>query len=443
MATILLRAITPGPDAASPTPPDRADELIDETIVMHQTVFHLSAKIMAILTGLLVLLGLATTSHAQNFDKVIASARGKTVYFNAWGGDDKINDYITWAGDQLQTRYGITLRHVKLDDTAAAVARILAEKSAGRTDDGTVDLLWVNGENFAAMKSANLLQSDAWAQQLPNWRFTDANLLPAIEMDFAVPTDGRESPWGRAQLVFAYDSAITATPPRSARALAGYIARNPGRFTFPQPPDFVGNAFLKQLLIEITDDVAALYHPVDQADFDRVTAPLWAWLDAARPDLWRGGAVYPANYPALRALLADGEVDIAMAYNPADASAAIAAGSLPDTVRTYIHDSGTLANVHFLAIPFNASAPDAARVVADFLLSPAAQIRKANPDIWGDPSVLAPHRLSATDRAAFDALPRGVATLRESDLAKTLAEPHPSWVGRLETAWRKRYASGQ
>ena len=81
---------------------------------------------------------------------------------------------------------------------------------------------------------------------------------------------------------------------------------------------------------------------------------------SSKPNLWRSGKAYPANYPVLRQLLGDGEIDIAIAFNPADASAAIARGELPTSVRTYIHDGGTLANVHFLAIPFNATAPAAA-----------------------------------------------------------------------------------
>ena len=382
------------------------------------------------------------TAKASDFDTILTTARGQTVYFNAWGGDDKINDYIAWAGDQLRDRHGITLVHVKLTDTAAAVGRILAEKSAGRTSGGSVDLLWVNGENFAAMTQHGLLQDAPWAESLPSWRFTDATALPAIRLDFAEPTDGRESPWGRAQLVFAYDSARTDTPPRNAAALAAFIKANPGRFTYPQPPDFVGLSFLKQILLETVTDTAPLYRPVEDSDFDAITAPLWDWLDTASPDLWRGGKAYPFNYPTLRRLLGDGEVDIAIAFNPSDASAAIARGELPDSVRTYIHDGGTLANVHFLAIPMNANAPEGARVVADFMLSPEAQIRKADPQVWGDPTVLAMHRLDAADRDAFEGLPRGVATLSEADLGSTLAEPHPSWMGAIEAGWRQRYGTG-
>jgi putative thiamine transport system substrate-binding protein len=139
-------------------------------------------------------------------------------------------------------------------------------------------------------------------------------------------------------------------------------------------------------------------------------------------------------------LLGDGELAIAMAFNPAEFSNGISQGILPDSVRTYIHRSGTLANVHFVAIPFNASAAAGAQVVANFLLSPEAQIRKANPEIWGDPTVLSMPKLSAKDAAAFAALPRGMATLSPADLNRTLPEPHPSWVGVIERAWAERYS---
>ena len=164
-------------------------------------------------------LGLAITASSANADGFVQlekAAKGQTVYFNAWGGDAKINSYIKWAGDILSDRHDIKLVHVKLTDTASAVSRILAEKAAGRLDGGAIDLLWVNGENFAAMKRAGLLQDRPWVTSLPNWQYTDSNALPGILSDFAEPTDGKESPWGRAQLVFSHDSARLQTPPKSA-----------------------------------------------------------------------------------------------------------------------------------------------------------------------------------------------------------------------------------
>ena len=125
-------------------------------------------------------------------------------------------------------------------------------------------------------------------------------------------------------------------------------------------------SFLKQILLELSNGNPALYQPVSDVNFDAVTAPLWRWLDIAKPNLWRSGKAYPANYPVLRQLLGDGEIDIAIAFNPADASAAIARGELPTSVRTYIHDGGTLANVHFLAIPFQCSGASSCQASRQF-----------------------------------------------------------------------------
>jgi putative thiamine transport system substrate-binding protein len=371
-----------------------------------------------------------------DFAAALAAARGQTVYFNAWGGDPRINDYILWAAAALDDRYGITLKQVKLTDTAEAVARILAEKTAGRTDGGSVDLIWINGENFAAMKSNGLLYGP-FTQLLPNTGLLDVARNPTLLTDFTIPTDGLESPWGTAQFTFFYDSARVEAPPRSVRAVLPWALANPGRFTYPAPPDFIGTTFLKQALLELAIDPALLLRPAGAADVATVTAPLWQFLETLRPALWRQGKAFPESAAAQRQRVADSELDLYMAFNPADASSAIAQGLLPDTVRGYIPDGGSIANTHFLAIPFNANAKAAALVAADFLLSPEAQAHKQDPAVWGDPTVLALDRLAPEDRKRFTALPRGVATPEE--LGKALPEPHPSWVDALERGWAERY----
>ena len=364
-----------------------------------------------------------------------------TVVFNAWGGSPTINEYIQWASSRMEDEHGITIEHVKLSNTGDAVSRILAEKTAGRDEGGSVDLIWVNGENFASMKANGLLRDDAWAFDLPSFALTDPEALPALVSDFTTPTDGLESPWGGAQLVFGHDTADLASPPRSAAALKDWIVANPGRFTFPQPPNFTGTAFLKQVLLETTASPSALSAPADPATADAALAPLWAWLEEATPHLWRGGRAYPADSTEQLQMLGDREIAIAMLYNPSGFSNQISAGVLPDTVRSYIHQDGTLANVHFVAIPFNASAPEAAMKVANFLLSPEAQLMKADPEVWGDPTVLAMDKLDAADRAAFEALPRGIATLSPSELSPALPEPHSSWVELINQGWLERFGS--
>jgi putative thiamine transport system substrate-binding protein len=398
--------------------------------------------------GAAALILTAVQALAQNPDPkdrqaVLDAARGQTVYFNAWGGSQNINAYIEWAGDQVESRYGVKIVEVKLDDTANAVAKIVAEKAVGKDTGGTVDLIWINGENFAAMKKQDLLVG-AWAEKLPNFALADVENKPTIRTDFTIPVEGAESPWGMAKLVFFYDSARTKAEnlPQSSAALLDYAKAHPGRFTYPQVPDFTGSSFLKQVLLEQVEDRAALAKPADDATFAATTAPLFAYLDALHPLLWRQGRAFPQNYAAMKQLLADNEVDIIFAFNPSEAQNAISAGELPDTVRSFAFPAGTLGNTHFVAVPFNANAKAGAMVTANFLLSPQAQARKQDPAHWGDPTVLALAKLSPEDRARFEAIDLGPATLKPDQLGPTLDEPHPSWMERIEAEWIKRYGVG-
>ncbi|MDX6750427.1 ABC transporter substrate-binding protein [Geminicoccaceae bacterium 1502E] len=377
--------------------------------------------------------------EAGAFEAVREKARGQTVYLNAWGGSPQINDYVAWAGRQTSERFGVELVHVKLTDTGEAVSRVLAEKAAGRLDGGSVDLVWINGENFAAMKEQELLFGP-FAGRLPNAALVDTEGKPTTLVDFTLPTDGYESPWGMAQFVFFHDTARLAEPPRSIAGLLAWAEENPGRFAYPAPPDFTGTSFLKHVLRATVADPARLRSPVTPEAFDAMSGGLWDYLDALRPHLWRSGTTYPANKEALHQLLDDGAVDLSMAYNPAEGSSLIEAGRLPDTVRSFILEGGTIGNTHFLAIPFNAAHKEGAMVVADFLLSPEAQARKQDPAVWGDPTVLAVDRLAPADRARFEALELGVATLPPEALVPSLPEPDPSWVRLLEARWIERYA---
>jgi putative thiamine transport system substrate-binding protein len=216
---------------------------------------------------------------------------------------------------------------------------------------------------------------------------------------------------------------------------------HPGRFTYPAPPDFIGTTFLKQALIELAEDRSVLQSAAGEAaEFERVTAPLWRYLDALHPNLWREGEAFPASGPAQKQMLNDGALDIALSFHPPEVSALIADGQLPESARIFVLDEGTIGNTHFVAIPYNASAKAGAMVVANFLMSPEAQAKKQSSEIWGDDTVLAMDKLSAEQRQYFEDIPAGPATLSPEELGPTLLEPHPSWMTRIEEEWQARYA---
>ncbi|MEO1797349.1 MAG: ABC transporter substrate-binding protein, partial [Pseudomonadota bacterium] len=168
-------------------------------------------------------------------------------------------------------------------------------------------------------------------------------------------------------------------------------------------------------------------------------APLWAWLEETTPNMWRGGRAYPASGPRQLQLINDGEIDLAVSLSPGEATAAIANEQLPESARTFVLDKGTIGNASFVAIPYNANAKAGAMVVANFLLSPEAQLRAQTPDILGYGTVLDIEKLTEEDRAAFDNLELGLATLSPAELGTALPEPHASWMTRIEQDWRERY----
>ncbi|MBU0464917.1 MAG: ABC transporter substrate-binding protein [Proteobacteria bacterium] len=387
----------------------------------------------------LIVLSFFSQAFAQDWAEIEKQAKGQTVYFNAWGGSQTINEYIQWAARQVQKKYNIRVIHVKASDISDVVSRILVEKAADKKTNGSVDLMWINGENFKAMKENKLLYGP-FSQKLPYYQLVDIENKKTLLYDFTTPVDNMESPWGMAQLVFSYDSKQVKKHPKNMLELLAFARENPGRFTYPAIPGFHGTTFIKQVLHELIHDPEVLNQPVISSNFEKNTQPLWDFLDALHPFLWRKAKVFPTSASQMVSLLNDNEIFISFSFNPNSVSNAIKNGELPDTIRTYIHTNGTIGNAHFVGIPFNSSARQGAMVFANFLLSPEAQARKADPTIWGDPTVLDTQKLVGRDKALFDAVPKGIATLTPKELGQGLPEPHVSWVQALEKKWLETYS---
>ncbi|WP_201588501.1 ABC transporter substrate-binding protein [Psychrobacter sp. Pi2-51] len=383
----------------------------------------------------------------SHWQQVQETGKNQEVYFYAWGGDPQINAYLQWAAEQVDDKYNINLVHVKLSDTSEAVSRVLAEKSANNNDEGSVDLIWINGANFATMSENSLLLKQ-WANKLPNFALTDPENNPTVNFDFGVPTNGMEAPWGQASLTFYYDRLSTDKPPMTLNELVNWTAQNPGRFSYPKPPDFLGMSFLKYALVMLHEQhdaqtgentKAQLNLPATEQNTDLVLDPLWTFLDDLHPTLWRKGEQFVQTGAQMRRLVDDTELSLAFTFSAPEVPAAVQRYDLPESIRSYAMSDGSLSNTHFVAIPYNASHPQAAQLVANFLMSPEAQAKKQTPSIWGDKTVLVQSTLDPEQQALFKNNQPHPSALPFDSIKRTVSEPHPSWVDAIMQGWQTRY----
>ena len=367
------------------------------------------------------------------FERLVAQSRGSQVRWYMFGGWAHVNTWVdTYVAGEMKKQYGIELVRVPMD-AGVFVNKLLNEKAAGKRI-GNIDLLWINGENFKNAKEAGLLFGP-FAGKLPNVRqYVDPD---SIAFDFGFPVEGYEAPYGRAQFVFEYDTAQTQAPPTSIPALKAWIRANPGRFTYPQPPDFTGSAFIRQVFYAVTGGHGQYMAGWDPDLFARKAPLLWDWLNAIEPDLWQKGRTYPKDSAFLDTLFSRGEVALGMSYHPPHAQNKILEGSYPDTVRTFVMTDGSIYNTHFTAIPFNSPNKAGAMVLADFLVSVEAQLSKYQPENWGDFPVLDPTRLSPTDRQRFQNVDLGPATLGSAQLDPVAVPEIPAaYLEALEQGWK-------
>jgi putative spermidine/putrescine transport system substrate-binding protein len=153
------------------------------------------------------------------------------------------------------------------------------------------------------------------------------------------------------------------------------------------------------------------------------------------PYLWREGETYP-EAAIMDSMLANQEIAFNMGYGPTNAANNIIQGVYPETIRTFVFDTGTISNNNFVAIPFNAPNPAGAMVVANYILTEEFQLKMVDPTLWGWLSPISPAVYSEEFQEAVDAMERHPATLASTVLAEAaLPEPSAEWVTAMEQGW--------
>src|SRR5690606_11519006 len=244
--------------------------------------------------------------------------------------------------------------------------------------------LWINGENFHQLKRAEALVPIA--QELD--AITTINPQLNWQTDFGEPVDGFEVPWGVGQFHLLARAEQFDGDHVGTEELLAFAKNNPGRVSYPKPPEFHGTTFLKALLLALTDEVSEFSQPVESVDAERLTALLWEYLDNLHPYLWQQGQAFPSSAAEQLNGFANGVFAIAPSFNPNEATTLVAQGRIPANTKRIVVGKGAITNHHYLAIPKTAKNAAAAQRVIEFILSVEAQTQKARLDGWGDPAVI-------------------------------------------------------
>ena len=367
-----------------------------------------------------------------SWDEILEEAKGSTVTFYGWGGDENRNNWLNGTvADYVKEHYDITLEVVgmNIDDI---LAKLSGEKQAG-SSVGSIDMIWINGENFYSAKENGLLYG-AFTQRLPNMEAYIDQEDPETLNDFCMPIDGYEAPYAKAQMVMFNDSAVTPEAPASAQELMAYCKKYPGKVTYPALPDFTGSAFVRNIIYELC---GWEQFQTMEADYNTVKAavePALEYLRELNPYLWNEGKTFPESSTTVDAMFADGELVMNMSYGPFSVATGIDAGTYTDSTRTFVFDKGTIGNTNYMAIAFDSPNKAGAMVVINAILSADVQLTQYAE--LRELPVVATDKLSAEEKAAFDAVDLGKGVLSQAELlSHRLPEMPASLVPVIEEIW--------
>lgn len=377
----------------------------------------------------------------SSYEEILKTAKGTTVNFYGYGGDESYNKWVdNVLAKEVKEKYNVTLKRVPMD-IDDVLNKLLGEKQGNA--DGTIDLVWINGENFYKAKKADLLYGP-FVDKLPNFeKYTDTKSSD-VTTDFGYPIEGYESPYGKAQFVMIYNKDMVKELPKNTDELLKLCKDNPGKFTYPAPPDFTGSVFVRNVIYDILGPNIFDNLPDDKEKVKEAIKPALDYLVSLKPYLWNEGKTYPSTLAQVDNMFADKQVLSSMSYNPNAIDARKALGEYPENATSNIFEKGTIGNTHFVGIPFNSKNKNGAMVVANEILTPKIQSSKYEPSVWGDLPVLEIDKMKDDEKKLFDNIKISESTVpMDTLLENRYPEPSASLVPIIEQIWEEYVVQGQ
>lgn len=336
---------------------------------------------------------------SKNYEEIEKSAKGSTVNFYGWGGNEVLNKWFdNYVIPNMKEKYDINVKRVGMDiDTI--MNQLISEKQV-KNDKGNIDVFWVNGENFKTAKDNELLFGP-FTNKIENYeKYVDTNSKD-ITTDFGTTVDNMESPWGKASFTVLKNSDKVSDNIVDTNTLKEAIVKKPGKFTYPAPPDFTGSAFVRNVIYDIVGYENLKDLPEDEATVKKAIQPAMDYLKEIKPYLWNEGKTYPSTTAQLDNMYSDGEVNFSMTYAPNEIEGKINSGEFDKSTEFINFDKGNISNTHFLAIPRNSSNKAGAMVLINYLTSIDAQASKSEPKNWGDMTILDLNKIPKEDKSKF------------------------------------------
>lgn len=368
----------------------------------------------------------------MTFEEMVEAAKGTTVTFYGWGGDELLNDWLDNVfAPRMKEKYDITMERVPMD-----IDKVLSQLSGeiqAQEEDGSIDMIWINGENFQSAKENNMLYGP-FTSKLPNFQtYVDATHEDNT-LDFAYPIEGYEAPYGKAQMVLIADTAVTPDLPTSAEELKEFVKTYPGKVTYPALPDFTGSVFVRNIIYDICGYEQFLTMEADKETVKAAIEPALQYLRELNPYLWNEGKTFPESSTTVDNMFADGELVLNVTYECYAPSIKIADGTYTDTTTTFQFDKGTIGNTNFMAIAANSGNKAGAMVAINEMLSPEMQASRY--DELKVVPVLDNTKLTDDQKALFDKVELGAGTIPQDELlSKRLPEMPAELVPVIEEIW--------